>query len=181
MNLYVVRHGETTENKTQMMQGNMDTELNEVGINQAKLVKEQVLKEKIDLIISSPKKRTLKTAEIISDNNIPIITDERLLSRDHGEFEGMSRNDVNIEEYWNIKKNIQYKKAESVKHIYDRIESLLNDIKTNYKDKNILLVTHSGICRILYYYFNGIPEDGNLIGYESTNCSFEKYELEEEK
>ena len=81
-----------------------------------------------------------------------------------------------------------YSKANSNEQIeyYTRgfnllFDAYLNDIKTNYKDKNILLVTHSGICRILYYYFNGIPEDGNLIGYESTNCSFEKYELEEEK
>lgn len=181
MTLFVVRHGETTENITKMMQGNMDTELNETGIRQANEVKEKVLKEKIDLIISSPKKRTMKTAEIISDKKIPIVTDIRLLSRDHGEFEGMSRYDIDVEEYWNIKKNIQYEKAESVKHIYDRVVSLLDDIRNNYKNKNVLLVTHSGICRILYYYFNGIPEDGNLIGYESENCSFEKYELEEKE
>ena len=63
--------------------------------------------------------------------------------------------------------------------MFERIDSLLKDIKKNYSDKTVLITTHSGICRILYYYFNGIPESGSLLEYESTNCSLEKYELEE--
>lgn len=179
MKLYVVRHGETNENITHVMQGNMDTVLNETGIKQALKAKDFFKDKKIDLIISSPKQRTYKTALLISDDKIPIITDERLLSRNHGEFQGMGRYDIDLEEYWNIKKNHQYKEAECVKHLYDRVDDLLKEIKQKYKNKNILLVTHSGICRILYYYFNTIPEDGDLLEYESQNGLIEEYELEE--
>lgn len=179
MELYVVRHGETEENKTHMMQGNMDTLLNETGRNQALEVRKRLENIKIDLIISSPKSRALETAEIISNGRIPIITDERLLSRNHGEFEGMGRYEVDLENYWNIKINKQYERAESVGHMFERVGDLLNDIKNNYKDKTVLIATHSGICRVLYYYFNGIPESGSLLEYESTNCSLEKYELED--
>ena len=35
MKIYVVRHGETNENISKMMQGNMDTELNDAGRKQA--------------------------------------------------------------------------------------------------------------------------------------------------
>lgn len=179
MDLYVVRHGETAENINKIMQGNMDTVLNETGRNQAKEAKKKLENIKIDLIISSPKSRALETAQIISEGQIPIITDDRLLSRDHGEFEGMSRYEVDLEDYWNIKVDRQYEKAESVGHLYNRIVSLLDEIKKEYHGKTILLTTHSGICRILYYYFNGIPESGSLLEYESTNCSVEKYELED--
>lgn len=179
MYLYVVRHGETEENTRSIMQGNMDTMLNEKGRNQAKEAKEKLKGVQIDLIISSPKQRTLDTAQIVADNNTIIITDDRLLSRDHGEFQGKSRYEINLKDYWNIKLNKQYERAESVKHIFDRVDSLIQEIKTKYKDKTVLLVTHSGICRILYYYFNGIPEDGDLMEYESTNCSVERYELED--
>ena len=178
MELYVVRHGETNENKVKMMQGNMDTLLNETGRNQALEVRNKLDGVKIDLIISSPKARALETAKIISDGKIPIITDARLLSRDHGEFQGKTRYEVNLEDYWNIKINRQYERAESVGHMFERITNLLNDIKKNYSDKTVLIATHSGICRILYYYFNGIPDSGSLLEYESTNCSLEKYELE---
>lgn len=176
MKIFVLRHGETIENKTGMLQGNMDTLLDDVGIEQALSKRNEVLASNIDLVICSPRTRTIKTASLAAPN-IPIIIDERLRSRDHGEFEGMSRDEINISDYWNIKKNIQYERAESVKDLWDRIDSLLKEIKEKYNNKNILLVTHSGICRILYYYFNGIPEDGDLLEYKSHNCSFEQYEL----
>jgi len=176
MKLFVLRHGETNENITGMMQGDMDTVLNEKGCNQALSVRDKVLENNIDLVISSPKKRAIKTA-MLAAPNIPLILDDRLRSRNHGEFEGMRRDEININDYWNLKKNNQYIKAESVKDLFDRVESLLKEIKEKYNDKNVLLVTHSGIVRILYYYFNGIPEDGDLMEYESHNCSFEQYEL----
>lgn len=179
MYLYVVRHGETAENTRSIMQGNMDTVLDEKGKLQAKEAKEKLKGVQIDLIISSPKQRTLETALIVADDDTIIITDDRLLSRDHGEFQGKSRYEINLKDYWNIKLNKQYERAECVQHIYDRVDSLINEIKTKYKNKTVLLVTHSGICRILYYYFNGIPEDGDLMEYESTNCSVERYELED--
>ena len=176
MKLFVLRHGETNENITGMMQGDMDTVLNEKGCNQALSVRDKVLESNIDLVISSPKKRAIKTA-MLAAPNIPLILDDRLRSRNHGEFEGMRRDEININDYWNIKKNNQYIKAESVKDLFDRVESLLKEVKEKYNDKNVLLVTHSGIVRVLYYYFNGIPEDGDLMEYESHNCSFEQYEL----
>lgn len=176
MKLYVIRHGETKENKTGIMQGNMDTELDEKGKEEARDLIEKVKEANIDIVVVSPKKRTIETADIVAPN-IEKVYDYRLLSRDHGEFEGLRRDEINLSEYWNIKKNIQYERAESVGSLFERVESLLRDIKIKYEGKNVLLVTHSGICRVLYYYFNGIPEDGNLLEYESHNCSFEQYDL----
>ena len=57
MKLYVLRHGETNENITGIMQGNMETVLNETGRKQALKVRDKVRDAKIDLVISSPKKR----------------------------------------------------------------------------------------------------------------------------
>lgn len=176
MKLYVLRHGETNENITGIMQGNMETVLNETGRKQALSVRDKVRKAGIDLVISSPKKRAIETAKLAAPN-IQLMLDERLLSRNHGEFEGMQRNQVNLQDYWNIKLNKQFEKAESMGEIFNRVSSLLNDISINYSDKTVLLVTHSGITRVLYYFFNGFPEDGDLTEYESTNCSFEEYEL----
>jgi len=176
MKLYVLRHGETNENITGIMQGNMETVLNEVGRSQAISVQDKVKKAGIDLVISSPKKRAVETAQLAAPN-IPLILDDRLLSRNHGEFEGMRRDEVNLQDYWNIKLNKQFEKAESMGEIFNRVSSLLNDISINYSDKTVLLVTHSGITRVLYYYFNGFPDDGDLTEYQSTNCSFEEYEL----
>lgn len=176
MKIFVLRHGETEENITGVMQGKMETKLNQTGMEQAIKRREDVLKNHIDLVISSPRIRTIKTAELAAPD-IPLIIDDRLRSRDHGEFQGKRRDEINIDEYWDYKKNIQYREAESVVDLFNRVDSLLKELKEKYSDKNILLVTHSGICRILYYYFNGIPENGDLRSYKSANCSFEQYEL----
>ena len=101
MKLYVVRHGQTNENIGKIMQGNMDTQLNEKGIEQARSARDKLKDVKIDVIFSSPKARALDTAKIISDGKIPIICDDRLRSRNHGEFEGLDRRTINLYEYWN--------------------------------------------------------------------------------
>ena len=176
MKIFVLRHGQTKENITGVMQGLMETVLDDLGKEQAISRREDVLRNHIDLVICSPRIRTKETAELAAPN-IPLIVDDRLRSRNHGEFQGMRRDEIDFENYWNYKINKQYESAESVGDLFNRIDSLLKEIKEKYSDKNVLLVTHSGICRILYYYFNGIPEDGELMGYKSTNCSFEQYEL----
>lgn len=175
MKLWVLRHGETEYNHQDRVMGNLDIPLNEDGKKQALSRREEIASAQIDLIICSPKKRTLETAQLAAPN-IPIIFDERLLSRDHGEFSGMKSTEYNQHEYWNIHLNQQYERAESVRHIFDRVGTLLEEIKEKYEDKNVLIVTHSGVTRCVYYYFNGIPEDGDLFGYQSLPATLEVYE-----
>lgn len=177
MKLYVVRHGETLENANDCLVGRINSSLTVEGINQAKVVKEKFKDINIDLIVSSPLDRCKQTAEVISDNIIPIIYSDKLLGRDHGEFTGKPKSSMNFDEYWNYNKNIQYERAESVKDLYDRVDNLIKELKEEYKDKNIIIVTHSGIMRILYYYFKGIPEDGILGEVTIRNCEVYEYDL----
>lgn len=176
MKLYVLRHGETNGNIAGVMQGNMETELNETGKKQAKEASQFFLDKNIDLAIVSPRNRTRLTAELAVPN-VPKIYDERLLSRNHGEFEGLRKQDINEYEYWNYDINKQYQEAESVGDLFQRVTSLLEEIEKKYSDKTILLVTHSGISRVIYYCFHDIPKDGNLLEYHSTNCQIDEYEI----
>ena len=177
MKLYVVRHGETIENANNCLVGRMNSPLTAKGIEQAKKVGNYFIDKDIDLIISSPLDRCKVTSENISNGIIPIIYDERLLGRDHGEFTGASRDSMPYEEYWNINKNIHYKKAESVKTLYDRVASLIEELEVEYKDKSVIIVTHSGIMRMVYYYFKGIPDDGILAAINIENCQVFEYNL----
>ena len=49
--------------------------------------------------------------------------------------------------------------------------------KICYDDKNVIVVTHSGIIRVLYYYFNGIPEDGDMSKIDIPNLRIIEYEI----
>ncbi len=176
MKLYVVRHGETMENANNCLVGRINSSLTSKGKEQAKQVSNYFKDKKIDLIVSSPLDRCKETAQIIS-NGVPIIYSDKLLGRDHGEFTGKPKNSINFDEYWNYNKNIQYKKAESVKKLYNRVATLIEELKEKYQNKNIIIVTHSGIMRVLYYYFKGIPEDGILSEITIKNCEVFEYDI----
>ncbi len=177
MKLYVVRHGETLENANNCLVGRINSSLTENGIEQAKKISNYFKNKKIDIIVSSPLDRCKQTAQIISNNMIPIIYSDSLLGRNHGEFTGRPKESINFDEYWNYNKNIQYKSAESVKDLYNRVAKLIEDIKEKYYDKTLIIVTHSGIMRVLYYYFKGIPDNGILSEITIKNCEIFEYEL----
>lgn len=174
MKLYVTRHGQTDWNVQGKTQGRTDIELNEVGIEQAKQTKKELKNINIDLIICSPLKRARKTAEIINEGrNIPIIFDNQIIERNFGEFEGEK---IKFDEFWDYNVTQKYQKAETIQEIISRISNFLDKIKEEYKDKNILLVTHGGVSIAINCYFKGIPADGKLINYCLHNCGVQEFE-----
>lgn len=177
MKLYIVRHGETIENANDCLVGRINSSLTENGLEQARKVSKYFENKNIDVIVSSPLDRCKKTAQIISNNKIPIIYSNDLLGRDHGEFTGKPKSSINFDEYWNYNKNKKYETAESVKDLYKRVVKLIEQIKKDYYDKNVIIVTHSGIIRVIYYYFKGIPKDGILSEIKIRNCEIFEYNL----
>ena len=84
--IYVVRHGQTDWNLEGRFQGRIDIPLNEKGKSQAKKTKEKLEGIKFDKVFSSPLKRALETAKIITDE--PIDIDDRIIERCNGQLEG---------------------------------------------------------------------------------------------
>lgn len=175
MKIYVTRHGQTDWNVQGKTQGRADIELNEVGIKQAKQTKEELKNIDIDLIICSPLKKAKKTAEIINEGrNIQIIFDNQIIERNFGEFEGKK---IKFDEFWDYNAHPRYQRAETIQEIISRISNFLDKIKEEYKDKNVLLVTHGGVSIAINCYFKGIPEDGKLINYCLHNCEVQEFEI----
>ena len=77
MQIYLVRHGQVPHNALGIY-CEIDEDLNEVGIKQAKGLAERIKNIEYDMIISSPLLRTRHTAEIINTKNKNIIIDERM-------------------------------------------------------------------------------------------------------
>ena len=176
MEILVARHGQTDWNVRKKVQGKADIELNGKGIEQAKNVQKLLENEKIDLIICSTLKRAKQTAQIVNEKrNLPIICDERLEERDFGEYEGEEKDKFDFSSFWCYSKNLKYEKAESIKDFFNRVYIFLDEIKEKYKDKNILLVTHGGVSIPIYCYFNGVPDEKDLIYLGIGNCEIKKY------
>lgn len=89
MEVYLVRHGETVWNAEGKMQGSMDIELNEKGIEAAKKLGEELKDIKFDRVYSSVLKRAYETAVLIKgDRDIEVIKDKRLIEMSFGCMEG---------------------------------------------------------------------------------------------
>lgn len=177
MKLFVVRHGETIRNIVGLVQGDTESMLTEYGKEQARQVKEKLQGQTFDFVFSSPLSRAYQTAEIIMDGMLPITVDERLNERDYGDFEGKTREEFDYVGYWNFDNNLRENHGESVQLLCMRVDDFLNDIKTKYPDKDILVVTHSGVARAIHYCITGIPDDGDMSIIDIPNCTVMEYTI----
>ena len=177
MKLYVVRHGETIWNAENRVQGITDIPLTDKGRLDATLLKDLVKDINIDVVISSPLERTIETAKILTDGKLPINTDDRIKERDWGLNEGANIDDVDKWDCWDVILNTRVQNIESIQDFMYRVSSFLEDIKVRYKDKNVLVVTHSAVIRVIHYMLGKIPEDGDLTRIDIPNLRILEYEL----
>lgn len=173
MILYVIRHGQTDTNIKHLVNGRKESILTEKGKKQAQQIKKQLQNTKFNQVFSSPLSRAYQTAQIITDEPITILDD--LIERSYGNFEGMRKKTFGYKQYWNYHKNLDNNNVESVHELFKRVEKLIKGLKQKYQDQTILIVTHSGIVRAIYYYLNKIPENGDLTTLQIPNCSVHKY------
>lgn len=177
MKIYSTRHGETEWNANEKICGITDIELTEKGVSQAATLAEKaVLCGDIDLIICSPLKRAVKTAGIIADKlGCEIITEERLTEWNYGSYEGKTRYTKGFSEAKALFGVKMPDGGESVLQLAHRVYSVLDDVIRNYSDKNVLLVSHGGVCRIIETYFN----DMTTVEYSNFfmgNCELRQYD-----
>lgn len=92
---YFLRHGQTDWNLQGRFQGHSDIPLNPRGLEQAHAAARLLENCSIDVIITSPLVRALKTAAIIAEAlDKPLFVDSGLKERHFGSFEGLVVNDV---------------------------------------------------------------------------------------
>ncbi|MCI8347593.1 MAG: histidine phosphatase family protein [Bacilli bacterium] len=175
MKIYVVRHGETEMGKNKLI-ASKEEPLNKNGKIQAIRVGEKLRQLDINMVFSSPIKRVIDTLDLFNlDKKIPVFVDKRLEERNMGLYEGVSFEDLDWKEFWSYSSQKKYPELESMKSVYERTVSFLNEIKVKYYDKSILLVTHGGIKRAIDWYCYGI--DSTLL--ECENAKIYEYSIEE--
>ncbi len=175
--LLFVRHGQTDNNVKKIFAGQIDSPLNANGTMQAKEIAE-VLKDKaIDIAFCSPLKRASQTmAEIAKfHKNMEICYDSRLTERGDGKLEGQPI-DERDDERWNMKNWSNPEYGETLESAYSRVADFLDEICSKHADKNILVVSHYGIGRLISCYFNGFPNDGNLKNIKIKNSSLLEFD-----
>lgn len=175
--LYFIRHGQTDYN-LRIAAGEIaredDSPLNQTGVRQSEEVAQIMKDKKVDFILASPYVRALHTAKIINQyHGLPILKDLDLRERDGGGVAADIWHDS-----FDFDKNIEFD-GESVTEFFERIYALLGRIKKNFRDKEIVIVSHGGVHHGFYAYFNNLSWHGNLRIDEPPNCSIRQYSFDQ--
>lgn len=146
--IYIVRHGETDNNKKRVLQGRSNLPLNAAGVKQAEKVKEYFSEKGIrfDKVYSSPLIRAIKTAQIITGEELDnFIVDDHLLEMDYGPYEGCSLLDPPpeiIEFFSDFVNNPAPEGMENLPDLVARMGRFMESLKKE-GDQTILISTHA--------------------------------------
>ena len=140
--LYLVRHGETIDNARQVMQGQTQGALNEVGIQQAQELAERLKDERIDAFVASDLRRSVDTCRILAEpHRLPVITTPLLRERDWGSFTGRFIPDLKGEPWSDD--------IESLEALLSRAYAFRNYIKESFPDQRVVAVGHGIINKAI--------------------------------
>lgn len=165
MKLFFIRHGQTDWNIQGKIQGSYDSELNDIGIRQAKELSKKVIEDnyRFSKIYTSQQKRAVKTAQILGeDTSIDYIPIEGLEEINLGQWEGLSWEEVKekfpneYEEWYANRRYTKSPKGESYQDMLKRVLVVIHKIiKEN--DKDVAIVTHSAVIMCLQCYLTNTP------------------------
>lgn len=175
--IYVIRHGQTDLNKEGRLQGRKGLPLNENGIMQAEIAKEELSNVKFDCVYSSPQLRAIQTAEIVSGMDATI--DARLDVFDLGEADLLHREEVIM--CGSTPDPTIYQGVEDVNSYVKRVFQFMSELEAMYSNinkVNILLSGHRCTTGCIGAYFLGVPEDENLLKFASSNGTYKTYHFE---
>ncbi len=135
-----IRHARTEFNIKRLFQGQLDINLSELGVKET-LERGKSFPQDFDICFCSPLERTKKTAEIL----VPYLSlnfDDRLKERHLGDWQGTT---ITEEKLKKLSNNEVPPNGENVSDIDTRVAEFLDMVNENYKDKNVLVVTHAGV------------------------------------
>lgn len=150
MRIYLIRHGETDWNVVGRLQGQTDIPMNQNGEKQLERTGEVLagLGVKPDVIIASPLKRTVKSAQIVAGQigyeKERILTDPRFLEIDFGMADGTTA--VERQERFPDGK---FPGMETSEDVCRRAGAALHEYMANYPEQTLMIVSHGGTTKAL--------------------------------
>jgi broad specificity phosphatase PhoE len=145
---YIVRHGETENNKTGRLSGWVDTPLTEKGLEPTKRVIAKLADLRIDEIYSSDLGRAFVTAYVVA-RNLKFTKEIHRLPGLREVNYGDAANMFSVEaykKYLGLDQDTYYTppNGESLDHMQQRVLTTISELNKKHTDATIVLVCHSG-------------------------------------
>ena len=153
--LYFVRHGQTEWNAIRRMQGQRNSNLNDIGRDQADVNGQFLGTRGIEAMFASPLDRTRQTAEIVNRYlDLPVTFDERIMEWDCGDWSGHMYADIKKKwaEQWALWHadpfNYRGPNCENYPDMIARSTPFLDELRQHPAER-IAIVSHGMIGRVM--------------------------------
>jgi isoleucyl-tRNA synthetase len=183
---YLVRHGETTRGTGDSIivnsyPGEHDTyDLTDAGKDQAQKIAQELKDEGVEVVVSSPFKRTQQTAKIISEMTGALLeTDERLGELRHGlACEGKPHNQCDLANPSSGLDTEHSSDAETRRDVRTRMMETVKDLEKKYPGKKIAIVSHGDPIWMLASALSNLPDHETMMrGDYPHQGSYKAYQL----
>lgn len=176
MLVYFFRHSETEWNSLGKLNGLSDVDLSEAGETEAHIVKQEIKNVCFNKVYSSPLKRAIETASILSGYDVDeIVKCEEIIERDYGTLEGKEMSSFSMDEL--------EEKSESHMKIIRRSVKFLRDLAKENNDEAVyMVVSHRAVLRHVYTYMTKSDYqtvDIDNLGYFVAKYANKKWSIEE--
>jgi broad specificity phosphatase PhoE len=170
--LVLLRHGQTEWNAGSRMQGQLDTDLTELGREQAGAAAEVLAKRQPLVIVSSDLRRALDTATALGERSgVHVSVDERLRETHLGDWQGLTHLEVDdaapgARLAWRDDARWAPHGGESRVDVADRSVPLVTELIAaqsdwgrDEPDRPVVLVAHGGLIAALTAALLNLPVD----------------------
>jgi probable phosphoglycerate mutase len=181
----MLRHGQTEYNAGSRMQGQLDTELSDLGRDQAVAAAEVLAKRQPLTIVSSDLRRSLDTAISLGEHaGMPVLVDTRLRETHLGDWQGMTHTEVDAAApgarlAWRDDARWAPHGGESRVDVAARSLPLVAELiaeqaewGVDEPERPVVLVAHGGLIAALTAAMLGLPVDNWPILGGMGNCSW---------
>lgn len=160
--LILVRHCQAEGNLKRFFQGKIDSDITPLGEKQIALTAKYLSREPISKIYCSSKLRARRSAEGINAyHHVPVITDDRLVEIDAGEWEGVLLTDIEKrfpEQFWRWRNDpaaFEAPGGETMVQVFQRVNPALESIVADNPNTTICVVSHGCAIKNMMCYAHG--------------------------
>ncbi|KAJ7572587.1 phosphoglycerate mutase-like protein [Mycena floridula] len=182
--VYFVRHGETAANRAGIIQGHLDTELNDEGREQAQLVAAALKDVQFDIAYTSDLQRAVDTAKAIMEYHpgVQLILQEELRERHMGSMQGQEYfNSQSHRETWLKSDTTGESSGAFVARGLDWWDKHILDANMDLSSSTVLVTSHGGYISVLMKNLiqnKKIQCAQEILNWKCDNCSITILEVD---
>jgi len=166
--IYIFRHGETTDNSTHTFSGKREVDLTPKGEEEVKKIGEELKDIVPTKAYNSGQLRSKHTLDLVLGGkypNLPIIEDPKIRERDYGDLTGQNKDEMAIkypqeDPLWHRSYDVAPPNGESIQDVEKRVMEFLEEEMPKWQKEDVIFISaHGNSIRPLRKYFEGLSNE----------------------